>query len=316
MPINRVQFQKGLSLGEFMIRYGTEEQCMAELAQSRWPQGFVCPSCRDTRHSVFVRDGRQHFQCCRCRHQATITSGTIFADTKLPLRLWFLAMYLLTQSKNNVSALELMRHLGVGYRSAWRLKQKLMTVMAIREERRVLTGRVEVDDAYLGGEKPGRRGRGSENKVPFVIAVQTCELGRAQFVRLAPLRFTAEELGQWAHRALAADAHLISDGLHGFRAAGAEVGRHERIIVGSGRQAVEHPAFRAVNTVLGNLKTAISGTYHAFNFSKYGHRYLAEAAYRFNRRFDLAAMPARLLRAAAVTAPWPEPRLRLAEIRD
>jgi transposase-like protein len=315
MPINRVQFQKGLSLGEFMIRYGTEERCVAALEHSRWPSGFVCPSCRDTRHSVFVRDGRRHFQCCRCRHQATVTAGTIFADTKLPLRLWFLAMYLLTQSKNNVSALELMRHLGVGYRSAWRLKQKLMTVMAIREERRVLTGRVEIDDAYLGGEKPGRRGRGSENKVPFVIAVQTCEQGRPQFMRLAPLRFTGDELSRWAHRTLAPDARIVSDGLHCFRAAGAEVARHERIVVGSGRQAVEHPAFKAVNTVLGNLKTAISGTYHAFDFSKYGHRYLAEAAYRFNRRFDLAAMPARLLRAAAVTAPWPEPRLRLAEIR-
>lgn len=314
MPINRVQFQKGSSLGDFMIRYGTEAQCVAALEQSRWPNGFVCPSCQETRHSIFVRDGRRHFQCCRCRHQSTVTAGTIFADTKLPLRLWFLAIYLLTQSKNNVSALELMRHLGVGYRTAWRLKHKLMTVMAIREERRVLKGRVEIDDAYLGGEKPGRRGRGSENKVPFVIAVQTGERGRPQYMRLAPLRFTTDALSDWARRALDADVCLVSDGLHGFLAAGAEVAAHQRIVVGAGRQSVEHPAFKAVNTVLGNLKTAISGTYHAFDFSKYGHRYLAEAAYRFNRRFDLAAMPARLLRAAAITAPWPEPQLRLAEI--
>ncbi|MGH2372193.1 MAG: IS1595 family transposase, partial [bacterium] len=313
MPINRVQFQKGLSLGEFMRRYGTEEQCIAALEQSRWPGGFVCPSCRDTRHSIFVRDGRRHFQCCRCRTQTTITAGTIFADTKLPLRLWFLAMYLLTQSKNNVSALELMRHLGVGYRAAWRLKQKLMAVMMIREERRVLKGRVEIDDAYLGGERPGTTGRGSENKIPFVIAVQTCEQGRPQYMSLAPLRFTNADLSRWAHRALAPDARIVSDGLHCFRAAGTEVAAHERIVVGSGRKAVEHSAFKAVNTVLGNLKTAINGTYHAFDFSKYGHRYLAEAAYRFNRRFDLAAMLVRLLRAAAVTAPWPEPRLRLAE---
>jgi surfactin synthase thioesterase subunit len=129
------------------------------------------------------------------------------------------------------------------------------------------------------------------------------------------LRFTADKLSTWAQRNLSADAHLVSDGLHGLRAAGREVADHQRIAVGSGRKAVEHPAFKAVNTVLGNIKTAINGTYHAFHFSKYGHRYLAEAAYRFNRRFDLAAMPARLLRAAAVTAPWPEPRLRLAESR-
>lgn len=315
MPINRVQFQKGLSLGEFMMRYGSEEQCIAALQQSRWPNGFVCPACHDPRHSVFVRDGREHFQCCRCRHQTTVTSATIFADTKLPLRLWFLAMHLLTQSKNNVSALELMRHLGVGYKAAWRIKHKLMTVMDLREQGRVLSGRVEVDDAYLGGEKPGTPGRGSENKIPFVVAVQTTDQGHPLYLRLAPLRFTADELGRWARGALAPDTHLVSDGLHGFRAAAGEVAEHERHIVGSGRQAVEHPAFTAVNIVLGNLKTAITGTYHAFDFAKYGHRYLAEVAYRFNRRFDLSAILNRLLRAAALTAPWPEPRLRLAETR-
>jgi len=259
MPINRVQFQKGLSLDGFMSRYGTEEKCIAALEQSRWPSGFVCPSCQETRHSIFVRDDRRHFQCCRCRTQTTVTAGTIFADTKLPLRLWFQALYLLTQSKNNVSALELMRHVGVGYRAAWRLKHKLMAVMATREERRVLTGRVEIDDAYLGGELPGTRGRGSENKVPFVIAVQTCDLGRPQYMCLAPLRFTNEDLSRWGNRVLAADARIVSDGLHCFRAAGAEVAGHERIVVGSGRKAVEHPAFKAMNTVLGNLKTAING---------------------------------------------------------
>ncbi len=315
MPINRVQFQKGMSLGAFMTRYGTEEQCIAALTAARWPRGFVCPSCRDTRHSVFERHGRPHFQCCRCRRQTTLTAGTIFANTKLPLRLWFLAMYLVTQAKNNVAGLELMRHLGIGYKAAWRIKHKLMAVMAIREEHRELMGRVEIDDAYLGGERPGTPGRGSPNKMPFVIAVQTCSEGRPQYIRLTPLRFTADKLSTWAQRNLSADAHLVSDGLHGLRAAGREVADHQRIAVGSGRKAVEHPAFKAVNTVLGNIKTAINGTYHAFHFSKYGHRYLAEAAYRFNRRFDLAAMPARLLRAAAVTAPWPEPRLRLAESR-
>ena len=102
-------------------------------------------------------------------------------------------------------------------------------------------------------------------------------------------------------------------GLHAFRAAGAEVATHERHVVGSGRQAVEHPAFTAVNIVLGNLKTAIAGTYHAFDFAKYAHRYLAEVAYRLNRRFDLSTILNRLLRAAATTPPWPEPKLRLAE---
>ena len=90
-----------------------------------------------------------------CRHQCSVISGTIFEATKLGLSRWFLAMHLLTQSKNNVAALELMRHLGVCYKTAWLIKHKLMEVMRVREEGRQLDGRVEIDDAYLGGERSG-----------------------------------------------------------------------------------------------------------------------------------------------------------------
>lgn len=158
MAMNRVQFQRGLSIAEFMDRYGTDEKCAAALEQSRWPAGFCCPDCGDERHSRFIREGRTHWQCHRCRTQTTVTAGTIFQASKLPLSRWFLAMHLLTQATNNVSALELKRHLGVCYKTAWLVKHKLLEVMAAREERRVLNGRIEIDDAYLGGEKPGKRG--------------------------------------------------------------------------------------------------------------------------------------------------------------
>ena len=120
MSINHVQFQKGLSMAEFMERYGTEAKCHAALVASRWPEGFRCPCCGDERHSTFVREERQHWQCHRCRRQSTVTAGTVFEATKLPLTRWFLALQLLTQAKNNVSALELRRQLGVCYRTAWR----------------------------------------------------------------------------------------------------------------------------------------------------------------------------------------------------
>jgi hypothetical protein len=102
--------------------------------------------------------------------------------------------------------------------------------------------------------------------------------------------------------------------LGGFRGVTGQVACHHRIIVGSGRQAVQHPEFRWVNTLLGNLKTAIGGTYHAFDFHKYAVRYLAEVQYRFNRRFDLRAILARLITAAAATLPRPEWKIRLAEV--
>ena len=174
MAMNTVQFQPGLSMMAFMERYGSDYKCEAALIESRWPDGFVCPACSCAQSSSFRREGRLYYQCSGCRHQCSVTSGTIFEATKLPLTRWFLAMHLLTQSKNNVAALELKRHLGVCYKTAWLIKHKLMEVMRLREEGRQLDGRVEIDDAYLGGERTGGKvGRGSENKVPFVAAVQT-----------------------------------------------------------------------------------------------------------------------------------------------
>ena len=238
----------------------------------------------------------------------------MFEATKLPLSRWFLAMHLMTQAKNNVSALELKRHLGLRYKSAWLMKHKLLQVMVEREAHRVLKGRVEIDDAYLGGERPGKPGRGSENKIPFVVAVQTTDDGQPVVARMNRIAFTKDAIQAWAHTALAASAHVISDGLHCFKAVAGEVACHTAIVVGSGRQAVTRPEFRRVNTVLSNLKTAISGTYHAFKFAKYADRYLAEVQYRFNRRFDLTSILARLVRAAVLTHPRPEAIIRMADV--
>ena len=315
MAMNRVQFQPGLSMVEFMQRYGSAQQCQEALEAARWPQGFACPECSGQRHCVLFREGRKYFQCYQCRHQSTVLSGTILQATKLPLSTWFLAMHLLTQAKNNVAALELMRHLGVSYKSAWLIKHKLMQVMLEREAPRTLSGRVELDDAYLGGEHAGSTGRGSANKVPFVVAVQSSEQGYALYARLDRVAaFSSAAIAAWAAKALAASAHVVSDGLQCFRAVAGQVASHERIVVGSGRSAVEHPEFLRVNTVLANLKTAIAGTYHAFEFAKYADRYLAEVQYRFNRRFDLKAILSRLLRAVATTLPRPEKTIRMAEV--
>ena len=106
-------------------------------------------------------------------------------------------------------------------------------------------------------------------------------------------------------------AVVISDGLHCFQAVAVSGAAHQAHRVGSGRQSVEHIEFRRVNMLLGNLKTSISGTYHAFDFRKYAHRYLAEVQYRFNRRFRLAEMLPRLLRASVLAQPYSESALRL-----
>lgn len=315
---NEIQFQKGLSLSQFIDRYGTEEQCQEAVEQYRWPEGFSCPKCTHKETYTYFRNGIKVFQCRNCRTQTTLTEGTIFHSTKLLLTIWFQAIFFLTQNKNNVSALELKRHLGVCYRTAWRVKHKLMQVMYERETQTVLSGRVEIDDAYLGGENPGgKAGRGSENKSPFIAAVQTNKSGNPVYAVFSRVKsFSLDEVAAWAKTSLSPHAIVVSDGLACFNAVTVAGCEHQKEVVGKKRKSTDMECFTWVNTVLGNLKTAISGTYHVYDFEKYGCRYLAEHQYRFNRRFDLAGMFKRLGAAATRTGKRPEKYLRLALAED
>jgi ribosomal protein L37AE/L43A len=316
MPMNRVQFQKGMSLGEFMRRYGTEEECERELESQRWPQGFVCPSCGSREYSNFRRGKLLYYQCCECRHQASLIAGTVMASSKLGLRLWFQAAYVLSQAKNNVSALELMRHLGVCYQTAWAMKHKLMEAMWTRERSRKLRGTVQVDEAFLGGQASGRDSLGRKGKVALLAAVSAAPDGKAAQVCLSQQPATGEDVVVFCLNILEPGSVVVSDGAPSFNyVKWQQMAEHRPIVTGGGKQACEIPQLKAVNTVLGNLKTAITGTYHAFNFAKYAERYLAEYQYRFNRRFDLSALMQSLIRAAAACKPVPIPALRMAEDR-
>ena len=316
MKMNLIQFQPGLSLNKFLELYGSHEQCEAVIESARWPGGFTCSKCGCTRHFTYRRGvSVKVFQCSSCRSQTTLTEGTLFHSTKLPLTIWFQAMFFLTQSKNNVSILELRRMLGVSYRAAWRIKHKLMQTMFEREQTTILSDRVVIDDAYLGGELPGGKvGRGSENKVPFIAAVQTNNQGHPLYVVFSTVKsFCKEEVEAWSRSFLAPSALVLSDGLWCFQAVEAAGCIHQREVVGKERKSTSMECFSWINTVLGNLKNAITGTYHAFDFQKYANRYLGEFQYRFNRRFDLKGMLRRLVVAAARTNKLPEAKLRLAE---
>ena len=177
MAQNPLQFQKGLSLPDFLKEYGTEEQCAQALERWRWPQGFICPRCGGQHEPVRLRT-RALLQCRHCHHQASLTAGTLFEATKLPLATWFLAMFLLTQQQNGIAALELKRHLGVAYLTAWRIKHKLLQVMKERDDHTPLGGVIEVDDADWGGERHGAKpGRGSPNQLPFIAALSCNDEG-------------------------------------------------------------------------------------------------------------------------------------------
>jgi ribosomal protein L37AE/L43A len=187
MPLNRVQFQAGLSMPEFLERFGSEAQCRAALEAARWPQGFVCPACGGASRTRYRRQGHSYWQCSRRQRQSSPISGSIFEATKLPLSRWFPATQLLTQAKNYVSALELKRQRGMSYRSAWLMKHKILEAMRVAADERELDGHVEIDDAYLGGEScGGKTGRGTDDKVSFVAAVQSSPDGHPRYCQGSP----------------------------------------------------------------------------------------------------------------------------------
>ena len=224
----------GLSDEAFRKAFGREERCRAALVRLRWPDGFVRPSCG---HRVLA--GRGLYQCNRCKKQTSPTAGTIFHSSKLPLRLWFAAIHLIVTAKNGVSSVELGRRLGVRQPTAWAMKHKIMAVMARREGERRLSGRVEMDDAYLGGRRSGsKRGWGAAGKTPFVAAVSTGPEGRPRKLKLAPVRgFRKRQIARGAPRWLAPGSEVVTDGLGCWNAFDEGAYNFRAIRTGSGPKA-------------------------------------------------------------------------------
>ena len=271
--------------------------------------------------------GRAVYQCNRCKRQVGLTAGTVFHWTKLPLTVWFLAIYHLTQSKGGMSSVELARRLGTRQPTAWLIKHKLMAAMAAREaEKPKLAGRVEMDDAIdgravdpvpqgmavprrghrLGGQRAGgKRGRGAAGKTPFVAAVETTAERKPRRLRLTVVKgFRKKEIATLARRDLAAGSNVVTDGLSCWTAVSEAGCDHFPMVTGSGPNAAKWVPFTWVNTALGNIKTALAGTYHHVS-DKHAQRYLTSFAWRFNRRYQLDTLTERLAYACARTAPHP-----------
>ena len=208
----------------------------------------------------------------------------------------------------------LMRRSGVSYNTAWMLKQKLMQVMLEREAVTMLTERVEIDDAYIGGERTGGKvSRGAESETPFVAAVQTDFDGRPHCMELHKINgFNNEQIDTFAEKKLKAQANVYTDGLACFAADINNGCSHTVTVSGGYIWSVLNPSFKYVNTALGNIKSSLMGTYRHIS-SKHVARYLAEIQYRFNRRNELAGMLSRVSYVSLRTPPMPYKLLKLAE---
>ena len=172
-----------MTFEEFTSRFDNEQQCRDYLFQLRWPEGYVCPKCKDHK---YWKVGSYLYECSKCGHQASVIAGTIFQDTRKPLKAWFTAIWWVTTQKNGASAQGLQQILGLkSYETAWTWLHKIRKAMVF-PDRTNLNGNIEVDEAYFGGSYgDGKRGRGSENKVLVAIAVEVIEKRKPGRVRLS-----------------------------------------------------------------------------------------------------------------------------------
>jgi len=266
------------TLMEFEQSFNTEQACREYLYQLRWPEGFRCPRCR---HHEAWQIGRGLNECKQCHFQTSVTAGTIFQDTRKPLRLWFRAIWYVTNQKHGVSALGLQRALGLGsYRTAWTWLHKLRYAM-VRPGRDRLSGTIEVDETYIGGEKPGKRGRGAAGKALVVVAAQEDggRIGRIRLRRVSDA--SANSLVPAVQECIEPGAVVRTDGWSGYTQLQA-LGYFHKVI----RQEshLGENLLPLVNRVVSLLKRWLLGTHQGAVQMSHLDYYLDEFTFRFNRR--------------------------------
>jgi transposase-like protein len=274
-----------LSLLDFQDQFPDEKSCWDYLIKVRWPQGIHCSKCKNDKMG-FVQT-RKLFQCKKCFKQYSVTTGTVFHKSRLPLRKWFWAIFLMATSKKGISMLYLQRQLGIkSYRAVWMMGQKIRHAMIEREELYTLTGTVQTDEIFIGGKKKGMYSKGpASNKTPFLMTVSETEDGkRPRFVKIQELEditkkyvIPAIELGVEPGSLIKTDG---ANTYHSVKAKG--YGLKQSSYNQDPAGTTEH--LKWLNMLTSNLKRFLISTYHGV-FPHYRSAYLAEFAYRFNRRY-------------------------------
>ncbi len=285
---------------EFDSRFSSEQACFDYLFQLRWPEGFCCPRCG---HAKYWMTSRGLYLCRQCKHQQSVTAGTIFHGTRKPMRLWFKALWWFSTSKTSVNASSLKDRLGLGsYQTAWCWLQKLRTC-TVFPDRSKLSGNIEVDEFYLGGESSGQRGRGAEHKCKVAIAVerQGRKLGR---LRLHVIECcSAEELTSFAKANIDLGSQITTDGWSGYSGLRSEGFVHKTMI--QSKIEDKESVLPGVHLVTSLFKRVILGTFQGRFDPQYLQRYLDEYVFRFNRRTcrSIGKRFWRIMQQAVISAP-------------
>jgi transposase-like protein len=296
------------SYREFATWFQDDSACAAFLETLRWPNGFTCPACGSVREPW--RESRGRLVCRTCRHQTTVTVGTILEKTRTPLSIWFEAAWHVTTTKNGFSAKSLERTLGIRYRVAWTLLQRFRVAM-VRAERRPLSGIVEVDEALVGGvEHDGKRGRGTEKPIVAIGLeihqpkgfgrVRTRQVPDASDASLRPFVCETVVPGSIVH----------TDGWSGYNRLSQSGYVHQRTIM-SASDDPAHVAMPGVHRIASLLKRWILGTHQGSVSDEHLQAYLEEFTFRFNRRTSRSRglLFRRLLEQLVGTAPVSESKL-------
>lgn len=265
---------------DFQDMFRTEEACIAYLCLIRWPEGFRCPRCQ---HSDAWKLKKGMYRCKGCRRDISVTAGTIFQDVRKPLRLWFQAMWYSICQKQGVSALGLQKALGLGsYETAWTWLHKLRTAM-VRPGRDRLSGTVEVDETFVGGPKPGKRGRGASGKVLVLVAVEDKGKHGIGRIRLAIIPDASGLTLQNAVSAMIEPGSTVrTDGWSGYK--GKTLEGYEHHIVEHLDDEPGEDLSPLVHRIASLLKRWLLGTHQGGPQSSHLHYYLDEFTFRFNRR--------------------------------
>ena len=266
---------------EFETWFGSEAVCRAYLRRLRWPEGFACPACGVAGEPAEMSRGL--LRCRACGRQVSLTAGTIFQDTRKPLRTWFLAMWFITSQKNGVSALGLQRVLGLGsYETAWTWLHKLRRAM-IRPGRDSLHGEVEVDETYVGAPEEGKSGRETVGKAIVAIAVEKDGRGFGR-LRLRRIRYvSADSLTAFVGSTVVPGATVQTDGWRGYSGLAAAGYRHQVTVISASPDPA-HVVMPRVHKVASLLKRWLLGTLQGGIQHQHLDYYLDEFAFRFNRR--------------------------------
>ena len=271
-PTNYIEFEK---------RFTTDDACRQYLEQLRWPKGFRCPMCESERAWPTGRIGL--WECEFCHRQSSVTAGTIFEGTRKSLRLWFRAMWFITSAKDGVSALGLQRQLGfTRYETVWTWLHKLRRAM-VRRDRDKLSGRVEVDETYVGGVEEGVSGRETKRKSIVVIAAEEDGkgIGRIRLKRISNVK--GETLVKFLEESVSHGSTVHTDAWDGYAKIGSMGYIHEVSNI-SQSQELAHELLPRVHRVAALLKRWWLGTHQGAIQAPHIDYYLDEFTFRFNRR--------------------------------